>query len=327
MVKKSLTAIFGITLLLVVLVLSSCGSDEASTSTTSVQSTETTQTAATTAPLTSDVSQTTVPAGETIELSMANLYAPGSDPDQSLMRWAAKVEADSNGRLKIRDYPGGTLLTAPDMRTGVEAGVADLGSSFIYKPEPGFEPSMVMSQLILGLDYNKCLSIFDDIWNQFPSLWEGQWDKFKLIWITTIDPNLLFTVDKPVRTLEDLKGLQIRMPSATAADMFKALGAAPVSMSTADWVVSLDKKTTDGAATSVGSVLDNQVGEKLKYCTRYSTGPGVTFLVMNKQRYDSLPAELQKVIDDNMAFGLQDMIDDQEGLRKGSLRLPHGVGR
>jgi TRAP-type C4-dicarboxylate transport system substrate-binding protein len=308
--------ILGIIFLVVVLLVGACGGEQATTTSAPGQSTTTSQAVATTSAPTTATTASTEPSGETIELSMASLFAPESDPSLSLQRWADKIAADSNGRLTIRHYAGSTLLPAPEMRTGVEAGTADLGCSFIYKPEPGFEPSMVMSQLILGLDFDKCVQIFNDIWNQFPDMWAGQWNKFKLIWIAPIDPNLLFTVQKPVRTMEDIKGLQIRMPSATAADMFKALGAAPVSMSTADWVISLDKKTTDGAATSVGSVLDNQVGEKLKYCTRYSTGPGVSFLIMNKQKYDSLPDDLKKVIDDNMEWGKQDMIETKRASEK-----------
>ncbi len=269
---------------------------EASDTTTSEESAETTQTTA----------------GESIELSLASLYPASSAPAASLDRWCEKIATDSGGRLTVRHFTDSTLLTAPDMRTGVEAGTADLGCSFIYKPEPGFDPSLVMAQLILGLNYDDCLAIFEDLWNEFPDLWNGQWDKFKLIWITVIDPNLLFTVDTPVRTMADIKGLQIRMPSKSAGEMLKSLGAAPVEMSTADWVVSLDKGTTDGAATSVGSVLDHQVGEKLKYCTQYSTGPGVTFLIMNKQKYENLPADLQKVIDDSMKFGKEDMIQTKK---------------
>ena len=297
---KSSVIIIVALLLLLPIIASACKTEEPTT----------TQPATSTEPA--------APAAEPIELSLASLYPPGAAPAQSLDRWAEKIATDSNGMLTVRHYAASTLVTAPDMRTGVEAGTADLGSSFIYKPEPGFEPSMVMSQLILGLNFANCLEIFDDIWNEFPDLWEGQWDKFKLIWITVIDPNLVFTVDTPVRTLEDIKGLQIRMPNAVAADMFKALGAAPVSMSTADWVVSLDKGTTDGAATSSGSILDHQVGEKVKYCTFYSTGPGVTFLIMNKDKYNSLSPDLQKVIDDSMEWGKQDFIQSKMDAEKES---------
>lgn len=303
-------------LALVPLFAAACGEEETqSTTTTAGQATTTTAQSTTTSAQATTTSQAK-PNIEPVELSLASLYPATAPPAQSLDRWIQKVSEASNGLIKIRHFTDNTLVAAPDMRTGVEAGTADLGHSFIYKPEPGFEPSLVLSQLILGLNYENCLKIFDDIWNQFPEMWAGQWEKFKLLWITVIDPNLLFTVDKPVRKMEDIKGLQIRMPSKTAGDMLKALGAAPVSMSTADWVVSLDKHTTDGAATSIGSILDHKVGPKLKYLTRYSTGPGVCFLIMNKKKYESLPPELQKVLDETAEWGKQDFIQAKKDAEK-----------
>ena len=321
MLKKPrpLLVLLTVVVLLLSIVIAACGEEEPAATTaapTETTAAPTETTAAPTETTAAPTETTAAPSGESIELSMASLYPASAPPAQSLDRWAAKVAELSGGRLTVRHFTDNTLLAAPDMRIGVEAGTADLGSSFIYKPEPNFDPSLVHAQLILGLDYEDCLKIFDDIWNQFPDLWNSQWDKFKVIWITTIDPNLLFTVDTPVRTMADIKGLQIRMPSKSAGEMLKNLGAAPVEMPTADWVVSLDKGTTDGAATSIGSVLDHQVGGKLKYCTRYSTGPGVTFLIMNKQKYESLPADLQKVIDDSMEFGKQDFIQAKKDAEK-----------
>lgn len=321
--KKSIMPVLLVVLLLflVPVLAVACGEEEPDTTATTAAPTETTAaptetTAAPTQTTAAPTETTAAPSGESIELSLASLYPASAPPAQSLDRWADKVAELSGGRLTVRHFTDNTLVAAPDMRTGVEAGTADLGSSFIYKPEPNFDPSMVMSQLILGLDYEHCLSIFDDLWNEYPELWNGQWDKFKLLWITVIDPNLMFTVDTPVRTLADAKGLQIRMPNKATGEMLKALGAAPVEMSTADWVVSLDKGTTDGAMTSMGSVLDHQVGGKLKYCTRYSTGPGVTFLIMNQQKYDSLPADLQQVIDESAEFGKQDFIQAKKDAEK-----------
>ena len=247
-------------------------------------------------------------AAKPIELSMASLFPPESPSAKSLNRWADRVKKESNGRLIIRHYPANTLIAAPDMRTAVQAGVADIGCSFIYKPEPNFEPSLFLSQLILGLNYQNCLKIFDDIWNQFPDLWAGQWKNFKLLWITTIDPNLLVTVKKQVKTQDDIKGLQLRVPNPTTAKMIKSLQAVPVFMSAGDWIVSLDKGTTNGATTSLGSLLDYKVGEKIDYITYYSFGPGVIFLTMNKDSWNDLSPELQKVITDSMEWGKEDMI-------------------
>ena len=247
-----------------------------------------------------------------VKLTLASLFPPESPSAKSLNRWIDKVEKDSNGTLLIRHYPANTLIPAPEMRSSVKVGVADLGCSFIYKPEPGFEPSLFLSQLIRGLNYQSCLNILDDILTQFPDLWADQWKDFELIWLTTIDPNLIITLDKPVHTLSDLKGQQLRIPNPKAADILKRLGATPVSMPPADWIVSIDKGMTDGATTSLGSLLDYKIGAKIKYVTRYSTGPGMVFLTMNKRSYNRLSPEHKAIIDNAKQFGKQDMINTKK---------------
>jgi len=261
-----------------------------------------------------------------MELSLASLYPAGSPAAKALDSWCEKIAADSGGRLTVRHYTDNTLLTAPDMRIGVQAGTADLGSSLIYKPEPNLEPSLSLPALVQGRDHADCLSIFGDIWNEFPELWSGQWENFKLLWITVADPNLLVTVDKPVRSMADISGLQLRMPSKDAGNVLKLLGAAPVEMSTGDWVVSLDKGTTDGAVTSIGMVLDHQIADKVKYVTKYSLGTGIAFLAMNKEKYESLPADLQKIIDDSMEFGKQEFTQTKRDGEKTGLEYMQSAG-
>lgn len=255
-------------------------------------------------------------AAKSRELSMASLFPPESKPAKSLNRWAEKVNQETGGRISIRHFPANTLVAAPDMRSSLKVGVADIGCSFIYKPEPKFDPSIMLSQLILGLTYENCLKIFDDIWNRFPELWADQWKDYKLLWITPIDPNLMVTVKHPVRNLADLKKMQLRMPSPTTASMLKALGATPVSMSTADWIVSLDKGTTDGATISLGSLIDYKIGEKIDYVTNYSFGPGIMFLVMNKRTWNSLSPDIQEIVDVSAKWGRQDMIDEKKQTEK-----------
>lgn len=246
------------------------------------------------------------------ELSMASLFPPESPTSQSLNRWAEKIKHDTKGQISIRHFPANTLIAAPDMRTSLKFGVADIGCSFVYKPEPNFDPSLMLSQLILGLNYENCLKIFEDIWNAFPEMWADQWKDYKLLWITTIDPNLLVTVKKPVRTLDDMQGLQLRIPNAMTASMLKTLSATPVSMSSGDWIVSLDKGTTDGAATSLGSLLDYKIGEKIDCITCYSLGPGIIFLAMNKKSWNRLSPEIKDIMDASAKWGRQDLIETKK---------------
>ncbi|GAB6194504.1 TRAP transporter substrate-binding protein DctP [Desulfocastanea catecholica] len=249
---------------------------------------------------------------KTVELTMASLFPPGSTSAKSLERWVQKIEEDSHGTLTIRHYPSNTLIAASDMRSGVKMGIADLGASFVYKPEPGFEPTMFLAQMIRGQDYDSCLNIIEDIFKEFPELWADQWKDFKLIWLTTADPNRIVTIKKPVHTIADMEGLQIRIPTAKTAEIIKQLGAIPVSMSSADWIVAIDKGMVSGAATSMGGVYDYKIGEKIKYVTRFSTGPGLVFLTMNKNSYNKLSPEHKKIIDNSMQMGKDDFINTKK---------------
>jgi TRAP-type C4-dicarboxylate transport system substrate-binding protein len=266
------------------------------------------------------------PEQKPIELSLASMNAPGSQPALQLERWMERIAKDSNGMLTIRHYPSSTLVAGPDMRVGVKEGVADLGDSFIYKVDPGFEVGQYLTQLVRGLNVPDGVSIFNDIWTKFPDLMASQWKDYKVIWITPTQPTLFYTIDKAVRKMDDLKGLEIRVPNAILADFVKNLGGSPISMSTPDWITSLDKGTTDGGATTVGSMLDFKIAEKFKYATRYPMGSSINFLIMNKEKWESLSPDLQKVIDDTLEWTKQDAIDTWTKAEADSLKFSEDNG-
>ncbi len=292
-------------LLLLAFAVSACGSSESSTTTAAGATTTAASTPDTTAPASTETTSAAAP----IELKMASMHSPTALSGLDLDAWAAKIEQASNGLLTIRQYGSSQLIAGPDMRSGIKDGVADIGNSFIFKAEPGFEVGVNLTQLVRGKNEADGVRIFDALWAQFPDVMASQWKDFKVLWIVPSLATILYTVDKPVRTLEDLKGLELRVPNAIIADFMKALGASPVSMSTPDWITSLDKGTTDGGATTVGSMSDFQIAEKFKYATIFPMGCSVNFLIMNMDSWNKLSPDLQKVIDDSLPAARQSAID------------------
>ena len=254
-------------------------------------------------------SEPSQPAAEPIELSMASMHAPASLSGQSLEKWAEKIAEESNGLVTIRHYGSSTLVPGPDMRIGIKDGVADIGNSFIYKPDPGFEVGVNLTQLVRGLNMADGVAIFEDIWNEFPELMESQWQDYKVLWIIPTLPTIIYTCNDPVYTMADMKGQELRVPNAILADFIKNLGGTPVSMATPDWITSLDKGTTDGGATTTGMMSDFQIGEKFKYGTNYAMGSSVNFLIMNMDSWNNLSPDMQKVIEDSLEWARQDAID------------------
>ena len=254
-------------------------------------------------------SQTSAPAAAPIELSLASMHAPASESVKQLERWIDRIKADTNGQITIRHYPSSTLIAPPDMREGIKAGTADIGNSFVFKTDPDFQVGQYLSVLTRGVDVPSCVKIYDEIWAKYPDLMASQWKNFKLLWTVPSATIVIITVKKPVRTMEDLKGLQIRIATKSDSDMMKSLGATPVSLSMHDFIVSLDKGTTDGAAAHGAAIYDFKFGGKIKYCTVFPLGSPINFLIMNKDSWNKLSPDLQKAIDNTLAWTKQDAID------------------
>ena len=240
--------------------------------------------------------------GKPIELRLAHMFPVVSPSHQHVENWAKKIATDSNGRLTIRIFPVNTLITAPEIYDGVAKGTADLGFAFRYKPE-GNTIGVTIPFILGAPDTYVAGRIYDDLWKKFPKQMAEDWKEVKILWLA---PSMFQAIHtkKPVRRLEDIKGMQIRVPSREMGDLMKDLGATPAFMSTADFVIGIEKGTVDGAVIQPGAVEDNKLGGKIKFILEFSLGvPMPVMAIMNKDSFNQLPAGLQSVIDKSCEFG------------------------
>jgi TRAP-type C4-dicarboxylate transport system substrate-binding protein len=247
-----------------------------------------------------------------VELSLAHMFPPESAPALVTDHWAEKIKNDSNGRLTIRSYPSDTLIKAPDMVSGVVEHAADIGYAFVYKPE-GFELSTSFNFILAAPDTVTAGRIYDDIWQKYPKEMANEWNDVKVLWLSPSVPQFLTLIKKPAHTLADMKGLQIRVPAKELGDLITAWGATPVYMSYSDYLIAIDKGTVDGAIDMFSSILDCKLGGKVKYFVILRSGslgcPTPVFVIMNKNSYNKLPSDLQKVIDDSLEWGKKSSIE------------------
>jgi TRAP-type C4-dicarboxylate transport system substrate-binding protein len=240
--------------------------------------------------------------GKPIELRLAHMFPVSSPSHQHIESWAKKIATDSNGRLTIRIFPVNTLITAPEIYDGVATGAADIGFSFRYKPE-GYTIGVTFPFILGAPNTYTAGRVYDDVWKKFPKQMAEEWKEVKILWLA---PSMFQSINtrKPVRRLEDMKGLQIRVPSKEMGDLMKDLGATPVYMSTADFVIGLEKGTVDGGVIQPGAVEDNKLGGKIKSVLELSLGvPMPVMAIMNKDSFNKLPADLQSIIDKSCEFG------------------------
>jgi TRAP-type transport system periplasmic protein len=235
-----------------------------------------------------------------VTLKLHHFLPPVSNGHQKmLLPWTRKVEADSQGKLKIDIFPSMQLGgTPPQLFDQARDGVADIVWTL-----PGNTPGRFPSTEVFELPFicNRKGIVNAKAGAEFmPQLAEETKD-VKLLCYWAHDAGLIHT-NKAIKTMEDLQGLKLRNPTRLAGEALKALGATSVGMPVPQVPESLAQRVIDGA------VIPWEVQELTKFHTEIPGSPTLYtasfFLAMNKAKYDGLPADLKAVIDKNsgMAF-------------------------
>jgi TRAP-type C4-dicarboxylate transport system substrate-binding protein len=120
----------------------------------------------------------------------------------------------------------------------------------------------------------------------------------KVMYLHAHGPGILNTKGKAVKKLEDLKGMKLR-GHGTSALIVKALGATPVAMPMPELYQSLQKGVVEGALYPIEVNKGWKMGEVTNYTTAsFSIAYTSSFyVVMNKDKWDSIPADAQKIIE------------------------------
>jgi len=227
-----------------------------------------------------------------IKLNYANFPPAPTFPCVQMERWKKEVETRTGGKVAIKTYPGGTLLKAKGMMDGVIAGTADIGClCMAYQPGR----FMVTNATALPMGFPNATVASLALWDLYRKQKPEEFAKVKVLTMFTCAPANIYA-KKPVRSLEDLKGLELRA-SGGVAQYLKVLGAAPVGMPQSETPEALQKGVVQGAVSSLETLMDFKYAEICKHVTMIN-GPVYPFaVVMNMEKWNSLPKDVQEVMD------------------------------
>ncbi|MBI5904680.1 MAG: TRAP transporter substrate-binding protein [Deltaproteobacteria bacterium] len=228
-----------------------------------------------------------------IKLTYANFPPAATFPCVQMERWAKEVEKRTGGKVKVQTFPGGTLLPAKNILDGVISGVADIGN-FAMSYQPGRFPVSEVVDLPLGFTSSRVasLTLYDLVEKYQPK----EFDKVKILTLFTCPPTNFMT-KVPVKSLADLKGLELRV-AGTSAEVVKRLGGIPVAMPQSETPEAIQKGVVKGMVSSMEILQDFKFAAYTPYAT-VANLPVVTFaVVMNKDKWNSLPADVKKILDD-----------------------------
>jgi TRAP-type C4-dicarboxylate transport system substrate-binding protein len=228
-----------------------------------------------------------------IKLTYANFPPTKTFPCVQMERWKQEVEKRTAGKVLVQTFPGGTLLPAKNIFDGVISGAADIGN-LAMSYQPGRFPVSEAIDLPLGFTSSRAasLALYDLIEKYNPK----EFEKVKIITLFTCPPADFMTT-KPVRTLKDLAGMELRV-AGTGADIVKRLGGIPIAMPQSETPEALQKGVVKGVVSSMEILKDFNFASYCPYATEANLFVVTFAVVMNKDKWNALPEDVKKVIDD-----------------------------
>jgi len=232
-------------------------------------------------------------------LRFAHFFPAVSSQHKDIFQvWADKVQKDSNGRIEVQMYPSSTLAKPPAQYDAVKNRIADVTATIQGYTANRFPLTQVVELPGISTSALHGSCIVQGLYDE--GLISNEYKQTKPLFLFTHGQGHIHTTNKSITKPTDLAGLRIRRPSAVVAKLLEGLGAQPVGMPAPSAYQSVQRGVIDG----VSLPWDGQLVFRLNELTKNHTEIGglytLSFLVtMNNDVYQSMPADLKKVIDDN----------------------------
>lgn len=243
-----------------------------------------------------------VHAAKAISLTYSGVWPPTHPISIATQKWIEKIEKESQGRVKIRPFWAGALYKPKDSVIELAKGVADIGDlSGAYAPM-GFEFEKSMRMVFWGVkDRELTRKIYSQLLTRFPALTKEFTDAgIKVMAYASIPPYQLLLAEKPIKTLEDLKGMTFKA-TGDLTRIATSLGGEGIVMPMSESYTALQKTTIDGAFAPYETMKSFRFGEVVKYALELNIGsaPAGHWGFCLKS-WNKLPADIQKVFEDNV---------------------------
>ena len=229
----------------------------------------------------------------------------------------------SSGRIKITVYGAGELVPAFEIFDAVSRGIAELGHGSAYYWKGKNESLQFFSTVPFGLTANEM-----NAWLYYgggQELWQKAYSKFNLVPMAAGNTGIQMAgwFNKEINSLDDLKGLKMRIPGL-GGEVLKRAGGTPVNLPGGELFTALKTGTID-ATEWVNPYNDLAFGLHKAAKYYYYPGwhePGTTLeCFLNKEIFDSLPEDLQNIITGAAKIANLDMLSEYIARNNEALKI------
>ncbi len=238
-----------------------------------------------------------------VTLKFHTFMAPQSNVWLNMHKaWMDKVEKESGGRIKFEAYPamqlGGTPVQLYDQ---AKDGVVDIIWTLPGNTAGRF-PRVEVFELPFIMTNAEATS--KAYWEYVQTMAADEFKDVQVLALQVHGPGVIHTADKPIKSVDDMKGVKMRAPTRQVNRLMASLGATPVGMPLPGIPDALSKGTIQGAVIPWEVVPSVKVHELTKFHAEFDPAGGALYtttfvMAMNKAKYNSLPADLKKIIDNN----------------------------
>jgi TRAP-type C4-dicarboxylate transport system substrate-binding protein len=244
---------------------------------------------------------TRVKAEKKFTLKLAIHMEPGRPTWLGYERWAKKLEEASNGRINIDILYSGVL--GIEEWTNLKSHYSDIARVFTMGMDP-FPLHTVPALPFLMPSGENNLTILNSLYDKYLYC---EWKGVKVLWLGLMSPYNLHTTKKPVRKLEDFRGLKLQA-HGLVAELVDIWGGTPITLIEPEESVSrqdianahysaLKNGAIDGTVSTFEVTKDFQLYEVTKYHTYLNTVRDVNATIMNLETWGSLPQNIQEIFD------------------------------
>lgn len=231
-----------------------------------------------------------------IKLKFSHLVPPSHiNHANVIVPWIEEVKRRTNSRVEITVFPGASLCKPAQQYECAKSGIADIAWGVT-----GWTPGRFPLTSVLELPFIQKTSaagnqMLADLWEKYI---KKEYDDVHLLYLFLAPAVHVHTSSRPIRTLEDLRGLKIRVTNAVQGDALGMLGGTQVGMPAPQIYEAMSQRVIDGFTLTYEALLPFRLLEVSKHHTEVSLSAAVFATFMNKAKYESLPPDVRKVIDE-----------------------------
>ncbi len=238
-------------------------------------------------------------AQEPVRLKFSTMLPTGTTHHRMVIQpWVEEVKRRSNGRLEITVFPASSICKANQQYECVRDGLVDLAYGL-----PGWTPNRFPMTSVMELPFMHRSAatgsrMLADLWPQYLS---KEYTDVHVLAMNMQPAGHVHSSGKAIRGLEDFKGQKIRAATAVTGDLIEALGGVKVGMPSPEVYQAMSNRAIDGFALNYEGVLAFRLQEVTRYHTEVSAYSTVFATMMNRKRYESMPADLRQILDETTA--------------------------